>query len=118
MREGSGEARHEPRFSEREPLPRQLVESIADLLWAVAEPNRIALLDALNTEEAGVQELADRVGLPHQNASHHLSLLWRAGILRRRRLGNMNLYAIENWTAWWAVQQIARELGSGAESET
>jgi DNA-binding transcriptional ArsR family regulator len=101
----------------REPLPRQLIESIADLLWAVAEPNRIALLDALDTEEAGVQELADRVGLPHQNTSHHLSLLWRAGILRRRRLGNLNLYAIEDWTAWWAVQQIGRELRSGAEGQ-
>lgn len=101
----------------REPLPRQLIESIAGLLWAVAEPNRIALLDALDTEEAGVQELADLVGLSHQNTSHHLSVLRRAGILRRRRLGNVNLYAIEDWTAWWAVQQIARELRSGAEGQ-
>jgi DNA-binding transcriptional ArsR family regulator len=63
------------------------------------------------------RSFADRVGLPHQNTSHHLSLLWRAGILRRRRLGNLNLYAIEDWTAWWAVQQIARELRSGTEGQ-
>ena len=68
----------------REPLPERLAELVAEYLQAIAEPHRIALLGALTDGEAGVQELADRVELPHQNTSHHLALLWRAGILSRR----------------------------------
>lgn len=92
----------------REPLPGWVVELTAQRLRVVAKPKSIALLEALNDGEAGVQELADRVGLAHQNASHHLTLLWRAGILSRRTSGTMTLYAIDDWSAWWVVEQIAR----------
>lgn len=92
----------------RVPLAVEVVELTAQRLRVMAEPKRIALLEALDDGEAGVQELADRVGLPHQNASHHLGLLWREGILARRRQGPMTLYAVSDWSAWWVVQQIAR----------
>lgn len=83
------------------------MELTAQRLGVIAKGKRIALLQALNDGEAGVQELADRVGLAHQNASHHLALLWKAGILSRRHEGTMTLYAIEDWSAWWVVEQIA-----------
>ena len=78
----------------------------------MAEPNRIALFEALNTGEAGVQELADLIGLPHQTASHHLNLLWRAGMLARRRVGTTTLYSVSDWSAWWVIEQIARWVQS------
>jgi DNA-binding transcriptional ArsR family regulator len=91
----------------REPLPEQVVELTAQRLAVMAKAKRITLLEALGDGEAGVQELADRVGLAHQNASHHLALLWQAGILSRRSEGTMTLYAIDDWSAWWVVEQIA-----------
>lgn len=94
--------------SVREPLSEQVIELTAQRLRVTAEPNRIALLEALNEGEAGVQELADRVGLPHQNVSHHLVVLWQAGILTRRSEGTASLYSVEDWSAWWVVEQIAR----------
>lgn len=96
----------------REPLPDQVVELTARRLQVIAEPTRIALLEALNEGEAGVQELADRIGLPHQNASQHLTRLYQAGIVERRRSGTASLYAIADWTAWWVVEQIARWVQS------
>jgi DNA-binding transcriptional ArsR family regulator len=93
-------------------LPAQIVELTAQRLRVMAEPKRIALLEALNNGEAGVQELADQVGLPHQNASHHLTLLWNAGLVCRRREANMTLYAVADWSAWWVVEQIARWVQS------
>jgi len=89
-----------------------VVELTAERLRVMAEANRIALLDALNDGEAGVQELADRVGLSHQTASRHLALLWRAGILARRRVGTMTLYSVSDWSAWWVIEQIARWVQS------
>jgi DNA-binding transcriptional ArsR family regulator len=78
----------------------------------MAKAQRIALLEALRDGEAAVQELADRVGLAHQNASHHLALLWRAGILSRRREATTTFYAIEDWSAWWVVEQVAGSVQS------
>jgi ArsR family transcriptional regulator len=91
----------------REPLAKGVIELTATRLRVIAEPNRIALLEALSDGEAGVQELGDSVGLPHQNASHHLALLWREGILTRRVEGRTTLYAVADWSAWWVIEQIA-----------
>ena len=101
----------------RESLTPQIIELTAERLRVVAEPNRIALLGALSEGEAGVQELAERVGIPYQNTSHHLILLRQAGILTRRRLGKAYLYAIEDWSAWWVVGQIARWMRSTPEEQ-
>jgi DNA-binding transcriptional ArsR family regulator len=88
------------------------VELTAQRLRVIAEPNRIALLEALGNEEAAVQELADQVGIAHQNASHHLLLLHQAGILKRRREGATSRYAVADWSAWWVIEQIARWVQS------
>lgn len=102
----------EPQRLAREALPEQVVALTAQRLQVIATAKRIALLEALNGGEAGVQELADRVGLTHQNASHHLGLLWKAGVLSRRTVSTTTIYAIEDWSAWWVVEQIARWVRS------
>jgi DNA-binding transcriptional ArsR family regulator len=99
----------------REPLPGWVVESTAGRLRAMATTKSILLLEALSEGETGVQELAERVGLAHQNASYHLALLWRAGVIGRRTLGPATLYAIEDWSVWWVVQQLARWVQSEAD---
>jgi DNA-binding transcriptional ArsR family regulator len=104
--------------SAREPLTAQIIELTVERLRVVAEANRIALLEALSEGEAGVQELAERVGIPYQNTSHHLILLRQAGILTRRRLGKAYLYAIEDWSAWWVVGQIAGSMRSSPARES
>jgi DNA-binding transcriptional ArsR family regulator len=91
----------------REPLTQEVIELTARRLRVLAEPNRIVLLEALSNGEAAVQELGDYVGLAHQNASHHLALLWREGILARRTQGRETLYTVDDWSAWWVIEQIA-----------
>lgn len=109
----SGMEKRTPRTaSPREPLGEEVVELTAQRLWVIAKAKRIALLEALVDGEAGVQELADRVGLTHQNASHHLTILWKAGFLARRSEGLASLYSIEDWSAWWVIEQIGRWVHS------
>lgn len=89
----------------------------AQRLRVIAEPTRIALLETLNSGEAGVQELADQVGLSHQIVSHHLKALWQAGVLARRRVGTTTLYTVSDWSAWWVIEQIARWVQSGQDEQ-
>jgi len=110
--------------TQRKPISGEVIDLTAQRLRVLAEPARIALLDALNDGEAGVQVLADAVGSPHQTASHHLAILYQAGVLSRRREGAMTLYTVADWSAWWVIEQIARwvescqdEQGASAPTE-
>lgn len=76
-------------------------------LRVIADPTRIALLEALNDGDAAVCDLADRVGLAQQSASHHLQVLHQAGIVSRRREGKLSLYSVADWSAWWVIEQLA-----------
>jgi DNA-binding transcriptional ArsR family regulator len=94
------------------PLAGAAVEDVAARLRILADAKRIALIEALATGgEASVQNLAERIGVPHQNASHHLSLLRRAGVVGRRVDGPTSIYAIEDWAAWWVIRQLAGLVG-------
>lgn len=104
-RTGSGEK--EGRKS-RSPLSPDVVELTALRLRVIADPIRIALLEALNDGDAAVCDLADRVGLAQQSASHHLLVLHQAGIVSRRREGKLSLYSVADWSAWWVIEQLAR----------
>lgn len=91
-------------------LPRPVIEAIGELMAALADPKRIALLESLRRGEASVQRLADELDLSHRNASHHAAILHRTGLLSRRRQGRTVVYAIEDWTALWLIEQAARAL--------
>ncbi len=111
---GKAAANHQVRSGEREgrkrrlPLPAEIVELTALRLRVIADPTRIALLEALNDGDAAVCDLADRVGLAQQSASHHLLVLHQAGIVSRRREGKLSLYSVADWSAWWVIEQLAR----------
>lgn len=96
----------------RAALSRSVLELTAQRLRVIADPTRIALLEALNEGEAGVQELADQVGLLHQTASRNLASLHQAGFLERRREGTSTRYVVADYSAWWVIEQIARWVES------
>ncbi len=91
-------------------LPDAVIEAVGDLMAALADPKRIALLQSLRGGEANVQQLADELDLSHRNASHHVAILHRAGLLSRRREGRQAFYAIEDWTGLWLIEQGAQSF--------
>lgn len=99
-------ARAPRRGSLRRPLPDEAIELIAARLRVIAEPTRIRLMGLLDQGDAGVQELATRLGTTHQNVSRHLGVLYQAGMVSRRRDGTGVRYSLVDWTGWWLVEQI------------
>lgn len=76
------------------PIPTQLAELIAERFRLLGEPMRIRLLDYLRAGEASVKELSGELGTSEQNVSKHLGFLLRAGVVGRRKQGNLACYAI------------------------
>lgn len=77
------------------PIPEDLAALIASRFAALAEPNRVRILDALRREgELSVSEIAERVDLGYANVAKHLSLLHRERIVGRTKDGTRAVYRI------------------------
>lgn len=57
----------------------------AEICKVLTDPKRLMIIDALRAGERSVGELAERVGMRLPNASQHLAVLRRAGLIDARR---------------------------------
>lgn len=77
------------------PMPDLLVRLLAAWLQVIAQPVRIRIIDVLDRQgETSVTDLAQAVEETPYNTSQHLSVLLRAGVVRRRRCGRAVLYRL------------------------
>lgn len=76
-------------------MPRQFtdeaMELIATRFKVLAEPMRLRILNALREGEKSVTELVAELGTGQANVSKHLGLLYRHGMVERRKEG-LNVY--------------------------
>ena len=77
------------------PLDDQAAASLAAVLRVLGDPARLrilSLLQAQPTREACVCHLTETLGLSQPTVSHHLRVLYGAGLLDRERRGNWVYY--------------------------
>jgi DNA-binding transcriptional ArsR family regulator len=72
----------------------QVFEQVAHYFGLLADPTRLRILSRLCGEERSVGEVVDAVGLTQANISRHLNILYRAGVVDRRREGNRIMYRV------------------------
>jgi rhodanese-related sulfurtransferase/predicted transcriptional regulator len=85
----------------------QLFEQFARIGGALANGHRIELLDVLAQAERSVEELAAETALTVANASQHLQVLRRAGLVETRREGTRVCYRLagpEVFALWQALR--------------
>jgi DNA-binding transcriptional ArsR family regulator len=72
----------------------KVFESVADYFGLLAEPARLKILHCLCDGERSVADVVDQSGLSQTNTSRHLNMLYRAGIVGRRKDGAMVFYKL------------------------
>jgi ArsR family transcriptional regulator len=70
------------------------VKKCADLLQAIAEPNRIRIIECLWNGSKNVTELANLLDVKIVNVSHHLGVLRSAGLVRQEKQGRFVVYSL------------------------
>jgi DNA-binding transcriptional ArsR family regulator len=66
----------------------------ASYFGLLSEPTRLRILHAICQSEQSVSAIVEATGATQTNVSRHLSLLHRAGVVSRRRDGNVVYYAV------------------------
>ena len=74
--------------------PGPAAEPLVARLTALADPARLRLLDLLAAGEYAVSEIAEVVQMPQSTVSRHLGMLYRAGVVSRRRDRNEVRYRV------------------------
>jgi DNA-binding transcriptional ArsR family regulator len=77
----------------------RVFEVAAELFGVLSSPLRLRIVSALCSGELSVGQLLERVPTTQPNMSQHLSVLYRAGVLTRRREGTQVVYRIGNASA-------------------
>mgnify|MGYP000887165650 CR=1 FL=1 len=75
-------------------LPDPALDEVASFFQALAEPNRLRLLNLLRSGEQRVGDLAEQTGMTTANVSRHLSLLQQRGLVRRESRGTSAYYCV------------------------
>jgi DNA-binding transcriptional ArsR family regulator len=87
-----------------------LIDLVTSRLALLADPTRVQLLTMLERDAATVQELADKLTCTPQNVSRHLGILYRSGIVARRREGTSVYYSLADYSACRLLEQALQSV--------
>ena len=73
-----------------------ILERASRYFSLLSEPARLRILQVVCDKECSVQEIVGQTSLPQPNVSRHLSLLFNAGVLSRRREGTFVFYKVSD----------------------
>jgi DNA-binding transcriptional ArsR family regulator len=80
--------------TDRQRIPHRLLLQLVDEFQVFGQVVRLRLIEYLQGGRATPQEIADELGLSQQNVSKHLQVLFKAGVVSRRREGSSVLHAL------------------------
>lgn len=82
-----------------------------DMLKAITDENRLKIIKALNKSPLCVCDIEEKLKLPQNLVSHHLSVLKEAKIVENCRCGKNNFYSLNKKT----INKLIKELNKLGE---
>jgi DNA-binding transcriptional ArsR family regulator len=99
----------------------RVFDSVAELFAVLSTPIRLKIISAVCQGEKNVTELLGEIDTTQPNMSQHLSMLYRSGVLSKRREGTQMYYRLQSErvaTLCRAVcTQVAIELDGDSKTE-
>ena len=90
------------------------VETVAATFRLLGDPTRVRILNALESGERCVGDLAKSVGISESAVSHQLRLLRTFRLVRVRREGRQAYYAVDDHHIMELLQQMRTHVQEGA----
>ena len=94
---------------------RQAFERAAELFGLLATPIRLRIISELCEGEKNVSQLLERIPVMQSNMSQHLNMLYRAGVVTRRRHGAQVFYRMAEGVAPLLCGAVCTQVAAGRE---
>jgi DNA-binding transcriptional ArsR family regulator len=90
-------------------LDAERLESVANMLKAIAHPMRIAILGLLEKDaKLTVSEIHQKLGIEQSTTSHHLGILKDKGVLGSKRDGKNTIYFLKHENFAKVIECVSR----------
>jgi DNA-binding transcriptional ArsR family regulator len=96
----------------------QVFESVAELFSVLSTPIRLKIISALCNKEKNVSELLAEIDTTQPNMSQHLSMLYRSGVLSRRREGTQIYYRLQSERVAALCRAVCTQVAIEMDPET
>ncbi len=88
----------------------RVFEQAAELFGILATPMRLRILSALCDREKSVSELLAEIDTTQPNLSQHLNLLYRSGVLAKRKEGTQVIYRVQSERAVTLCRTVCTQI--------
>jgi ArsR family transcriptional regulator len=96
----------------------RVFETAAELFGVLSTPVRLRIIGALCGEEKNVSQLLDLIRVSQPNMSGHLNVLYRAGVVAKRRHGAQMFYRIADETAVLVCKAVCSQVSHAGNAGT
>jgi DNA-binding transcriptional ArsR family regulator len=88
----------------------RVFEAAAELFSVLATPMRLRILSALCVREKSVNELLAEISTTQPNLSQHLAVLFRCGVLAKRKEGTQVIYRVQSEKAVALCRSVCTQI--------
>jgi ArsR family transcriptional regulator len=88
----------------------QVFERAAELFSVLSTPIRLRVISALCDGEKNVSELLEAIDVSQPNMSQQLNMMYRAGVLAKRRDGAHIFYRVADETAMRVCRSVCTQI--------
>lgn len=95
----------------------RVFDSVAELFAVLSTPIRLKIISAVCNGEKNVSELLSEIDTTQPNMSQHLNLLYRSGVLNKRREGTQMYYRLQSERVATLCRAVCTQVAIELESE-
>ena len=88
----------------------RVFELAAELFAVLATPMRLRVLSALCNGECSVSQLLEKIDTTQPNLSQHLNVLYRSGVVARRKEGAQVMYRVQSEKAVSLCRAVCTQI--------
>ncbi|MET0312073.1 MAG: metalloregulator ArsR/SmtB family transcription factor [Burkholderiaceae bacterium] len=95
----------------------RVFELAAELFGVLSTPMRLRVLSVLCDGERSVSQLLEKIDTTQPNLSQHLNVLYRTGVLARRKEGTQVIYRVQSEKAVALCRAVCTQIAIEVDEE-
>jgi DNA-binding transcriptional ArsR family regulator len=92
-------------------------QAVASYFSVLSEPTRLRIMHSICETEKTVSQIVEEIGATQTNASRHLSLMFRAGVLTRRKEGNLVYYKVADLAMVEICRTVCNQIAGSMDDK-